>query len=1432
MQRYRVNYQLLIGLFVGGIVLSITLFFLWRWQVSRKAIWYHERSQVALEEDDKLEAFDYLRKFVRLRRENEEARVELASIAADIAVMDGVSREEKGTAFQVLSETVRRTGDSALRRKLADLQFKYGRPQDAITHLEELLKTSDDSELQALYVRSLFLAKDYHKAIELAFDLIGYNKETKEFNVETAAAPEQPELYSTLAGALMQREKDFELARQVIDQMAAVNPDSAVAHLQRSIFLYGRNEKEEAAVELEKAFQLDPEDVDVLFRKAAVANDEKNYEDARRFASEGIEKSPDEMRFYRMLASIELGSKRYDEAIAALDQAVKKFGMERSIEFILFKIDILLSKDDVAGTEEVIRDLEKLEISSLQPLIDFQHARIKYHQGKWAEAAKDLARVRPQLAGFGRTQSNAGRLLGDAYLKLGKLDLARQVFEIVVDDDTLSADDPIKMIARAGIRQIDERLGLGSDTNDSSLTSFVRQMLARPEDEQDWQEIDDRVNELVESRSLSEVQRKLLQGQVFSQRKMLTEAKQMVRDAVGLDPDDVNVRFAAVKLLLLEAPAGPPKALELLKRIETDFGTSYMSRRLMAEALMAVGGELMAVGGEDILQQLRSLAEGTEDWTDLDRMKLLATIGLKFLQLNELDEALQHMNQAAELDPSNLPLRIQLFDIAFQQRNDDAMREAQEKILELVGSKDDGNYVLTEVKRLLIGFRGDEASRVQLQEARRMLDDTLEKRPQWHELHVLYGQVLWVLQEDMDLALQHLNDALKYGRPNPNAVALLVRLFAQRGDFRQAQEKMELIPVASRGRLLGRVEASILLSNRDKEAAFESAQKEVERHPEDASTQAWFGGIAELTGNLDAAATAYRKTSELNPLDHENWMKLVAVHARRRDSTNMETTLRAALLALDPEHLPLIQAKFFELQGSWTSAEDIYKNLYEGKLDDPGVARRMAAFYLLWALSDNSAMQKAVPHINLILRAANEGPLKIDEPNVLWARERAARILAATGSYQDSLRAQRLLKQGSVDGTVPRMFQTLYGEILSSRTDPASLLNAIDTLSVLNQQGLLEKEQVLLLAKLYAKTNNWKKGNALMLDALSRYGADPEALSTYIVLLIGQGEYTSASQRLKRLAEIASNNNQVFQLRTLLAYEQGNQAEVNTMLRSLLPPNLSPTSPLDENQLNAIRAIAAYAMQYGEYEFAEQLFRLYSSRKSEGAFDLLTVMALHGDVDKALPIMEKLVKEKPVETAQLAVQLIRQRRAEFGDRYDDAISQLVLSVWKDAPDVADRLMFRAEMYEVTEKFEEAISAYEQIIDRDDLPPTTRAIATNNLAYLLALRNQRLDEAQELVDRAIIILGPLADVLDTRAVIRMARKEYDLAVEDMTLSLSIDPTAVKYYHMAKAQALAGNEEEALEAWEKAEKMDIEMQSLPLIEQPSYRETEQMIEKFRS
>jgi tetratricopeptide (TPR) repeat protein len=1425
MQMYRINYRLLIGLFVGSIVLSIVLYFTWKWQVNRKANWYRERSQLALENDDQLEAFDYLKKFVKLRREDEEALVELADIAAELAVMEGISREDRGSALGVLSDTVRRTGDPGLRRKLADWQFLYGRPQDAITQIKELLIESDDPELQSLYVRALFRARDYNNAIDEAFKSIGYNTLTKEFDGEIAVA-DQPELYSTLASALVTQRKDIDLARRVIDQMATLNPDSAIAHLEKSKFLHGREEKEEAATELDRAFQLDPESTDVLYRKAEVDFIEKNYEDARRIANEGIELFPDEMRYYHLLARNELFSKQYDEAIAVLNRAIKNFGEKRSFQFMLLKIDVLLSKEDLDGAGDIVRDLEKLNLSGMQPMVDYQRARIMILQGKFAQAVLELEKVRPQLALFGRTQAIAGLLLGEAYEKLGKPDLARRVFEIVADSKALPAGDSLRSTILAKIQRINLRLGLGREVEDSSFNSMIQQILDRPEENQNWQEIDAYIEELVEKRDLTEVQHKLLRAEVFLKREMLKEAKDMIREAARLDPEDVNVRFAAVRLLLKDLPDGPPTALKQLKKIEETFGDSFTSRSLMVEALTAIGGE-------DLQEQLHELTAGTEDWTNTDQMRLLATIGLKFLHLNEVEEGVLYLSKAAEIEPSNLPIRIQLFDIAFQQHDDEAMRTAQEKILELVGSKKDGIYVLSEVKRRLVGYKGDEESRIGLLEAQRMLDEALKKRPEWHELHILYGQLLVVLGEDADLAMKHLDQALKYGRPDAKAVALLVKLLTQRGDVRQAQEKMELIPAASRGLLLGRVEAAILLFSGELEPAFESAQAEVGRNPNNASTQAWFAEISERTNNLDVAATAYRRASELNPSDHNSWMKLAGLHARRQDLIELENSMRDAALALDPEYLPLLQVKSFELRNSFSSAEGIYINLFKDRLDDPATLQRLANFYLVWSQrdeNDENVVPKAATYLNRILRSAYEGELKNDDPIVLWARENASRLLGATGDYQDSLKAQRLLEQGSVDGNVPKNSLPLYGEILSSRRDPVSLLSAIDILSAQNQKGQLNKAQLLLLANLYARTNNWKKGKPLMVDALSRYGADPDVWSTYITLLIGRGEYKTASQRLKRFAEIAGDSTQVFQLRTRLAYERGEQVEVRRLLQSMLPPNLGPSTPLDEQQLNILRAIGGMAVQYEEYEFAEQLFRLYVSRKPEGAFDLVTVTALYGDAEQAMTAMKQLVKENPEACARLAIQMVRQRRTEFGNQFDDAVSELVLSVWKESPDASGRMSLRAEMYEVMEKYDEAIQAYEEIIGRDDMLPVVHAAASNNLAYILALRNQKLDIANQRIDEAIEILGPLADLLDTRAVIQMARNEFDQAVEDMTLSLSIDPTAVKYYHMARAQALAGDEEKAIEAWGKANEMEISVESLPLIERPGFQETKKQIESL--
>jgi len=269
MQQYRINYRWLIGAFVTSLVIAITAFFVQRWQVERKAGTFLTKAEAALSEGLHVEAFDYFRKYVRLRPEEEDAKIKMANAAIEVVKSQDVTMEQRSLAFGILDQTVRTTDDSKLRRELAEIVIGF-RPQDAIGHLEDLLVDDPkDPELNSMLVRALFQAKDYKQVKTRAFDFIGYDKKADDFTGE--ALKGESGVYSLLSEVLMQRDKNKELARRVIDQMIVANPESSQANLQKSIFLSGLGENEEAVQFLDKAYQLDPKDAAILSRKGMMA---------------------------------------------------------------------------------------------------------------------------------------------------------------------------------------------------------------------------------------------------------------------------------------------------------------------------------------------------------------------------------------------------------------------------------------------------------------------------------------------------------------------------------------------------------------------------------------------------------------------------------------------------------------------------------------------------------------------------------------------------------------------------------------------------------------------------------------------------------------------------------------------------------------------------------------------------------------------------------------------------------------------------------------------------------------------------------------------------------------------------------------------------------------------------------------------------------
>ncbi|MCA9232112.1 MAG: tetratricopeptide repeat protein, partial [Planctomycetales bacterium] len=765
MQRYRINYRLLFGVIAGALLLGSLLFFLVHpWQVNRKANLFLERAEQALSSNNLRVAFENQRKYVRLRPEEEEARVKLANLAVDITKLDDATREDHGMAYEVLDVAVRRTGDPGLRRKYADMLMGFGRPQDALVHIQLLQEQNpDDTELQALQVRALFFTKDFRRATDLALGLIGYDKKTKEFDPAKASAGDQPEIYALLGEVLYERSSTRELARQVMDRLVEANPESADAHLKRSIFYYKIRELEEASASLEKAYELAPTDAAVLQRKGLIAMADEDFDAAKEFYSKGLELHPDNLEFYQLLAQTEARRDEIDSALAVLNRGIERAGERNSIGLLMLKIKLLFVKNDLTAVSKEVDALSKIRginLSTLQPLIDYQRARIKWQEKKWIEASKELNRVRPLLFGFPAEQADAGVLLASAYEQLGKLDLALQAYELVLQSQPQNAP------ALAGKSRIQARIHPESVADeDFGLNRLIQDMLARPEDQQDWDQVDAALVKNAEENGISEVRLSLHRAQVFLERQMFPEAEKLIQAAANLEPDNVNVRFAAVKLLLRNPGKGPEKGMSLLDRTEQQFGVSIQSRLLRIEALLMQGGD-------DAAEKIRALAEGVEQWDQNEQMQLYSSLGLAFQRLNQIPESLEYWKKAVELAPSSLPLRMHMFELALQQHDDEAIRDAQKKILDLVGDENDASYVLAEVKRRLVGFNFEKVSREEVLEARGMLEAALKRRPEWSELHVLYGQLLVLLNEDMDLALQHLDDALKYGPANSNAVGL------------------------------------------------------------------------------------------------------------------------------------------------------------------------------------------------------------------------------------------------------------------------------------------------------------------------------------------------------------------------------------------------------------------------------------------------------------------------------------------------------------------------------------------------------------------------------------------------------------------------------------------------------------------------------------
>jgi len=190
--------------------------------------------------------------------------------------------------------------------------------------------------------------------------------------------------------------------------------------------------------------------------------------------------------------------------------------------------------------------------------------------------------------------------------------------------------------------------------------------------------------------------------------------------------------------------------------------------------------------------------------------------------------------------------------------------------------------------------------------------------------------------------------------------------------------------------------------------------------------------------------------------------------------------------------------------------------------------------------------------------------------------------------------------------------------------------------------------------------------------------------------------------------------------------------------------------------------------------------------------------------------------------------MIRSKRNEVGDQFDEQVQQWLDKLSQDNPGAPGVLLLLAAFRDVQQDYDEAAKIYRELLNRADLTPVSRATVENNLAYILAMSETDSDEAEKLISRAIALLGPSAELLDTRAMVRLAAGKYPEAISDLTLVVSDQQKSAYYLHLAAAHLAAGDSDAARAAFLKAEELGLTPEEIHPLERKQYEELIQALE----
>jgi tetratricopeptide (TPR) repeat protein len=431
----------------------------------------------------------------------------------------------------------------------------------------------------------------------------------------------------------------------------------------------------------------------------------------------------------------------------------------------------------------------------------------------------------------------------------------------------------------------------------------------------------------------------------------------------------------------------------------------------------------------------------------------------------------------------------------------------------------------------------------------------------------------------------------------------------------------------------------------------------------------------------------------------------------------------------------------------------------------------------------------------------------------------------------------------------------IYAALGSTYEQQKDYKNAI---AAFRQALTMDKENLDAMRGLAQNLTNDNQIDAALDEYRTIQDADPQdatAAMRVAEIYRRQGKFDLAMENLKKAAALVQDSLEIPYNEALILEAQGKYEEAATVLQKLvarpLPPDAHPGDK--SNRALFLERLGNVYREAGRPLLAMETFRkiidLGGDEAARGYQDVIDSYRDQKQWSDATKTAQEAVKKLPNDKGlklTLAQQMADSGKADDSVQMaksvlkgspDDRDSYIMLSQiymrlkrWKDSEDAlqqAEKLAARPEekeyirflqgsIYERQKKFDQAEQAFRQVLQQNP----SNSMALNYLGYMLADRNTHLEEALNLIKKALDFDPQNGAYLDSLGWVYFKLGNYDQAEESLRRAADKSPNdATVQDHLGELYArtnrfklAAAHWERALNEWNRSVPADVDQQDV--------------------